>query len=533
MRLKEIISKDYFKLFVRREGKVVLGKRYSNLWLLCSVLFVTFLAIAFSNASLKYLEFKMNDPFINWVDITNQSEADFSGFQRDLHSSKLKEQFGYKGFQSDKSAYITFCTAPVGMSIDDKEGTQNLDGRYFEEINTPLVQKILEKDNVIGEYCIDQSLLDNQSFGVIITEDAIRNKLRYKQIPAYINYYEFCDASAAEMFDVELLAGKFARVPVPVLAVVKRLPNSKDYIGTKFYLRENRLHRSMNLVNEKYHKSLLYFVPETVDVDTFVTKLNTLTSENTSAMSYSMQGEDNHKPRLNSFVKGGFVSLSFYYDDEVDYMANSKINKAMLAEYASQGVYRVYDYNEHSGNQEITDDYISVHFEYLDHIADFQQFAKDEYRIDIDMSQINAKDNFNAVSIMANILSWTMIVFAIVCIILFIVNLLQSYFQKVKRNLGTFKAFGISNSELISVYVLIMLATIVAAIVLSIGCAWLVELLMWIVGIEKDSGFGYLSLWSGKTFASIIIIIAASIYTVYVVMRNLLKDTPGDLIYDR
>jgi hypothetical protein len=56
---------------------------------------------------------------------------------------------------------------------------------------------------------------------------------------------------------------------------------------------------------------------------------------------------------------------------------------------------------------------------------------------------------------------------------------------------------------------------------------------MWIVGIEKDSGFGYLSLWSGKTFASIIIIIAASIYTVYVVMRNLLKDTPGDLIYDR
>ena len=48
MGVGDIKFSDYFKLFVRREGKVVLGKHYSNLWLLCSVLFVTFLAIAFS-----------------------------------------------------------------------------------------------------------------------------------------------------------------------------------------------------------------------------------------------------------------------------------------------------------------------------------------------------------------------------------------------------------------------------------------------------------------------------------------------------
>ena len=130
MGLKHIKNNDYFKLFVYREGKVVLGKRLSNLWLLCSVLFVTFLAIAFSNASLSYLEFKMNDPFINWVDITKNSDSDFNGFQQALHSDELREEYNYRGFQSDKSAYITFCTS------DDM--TQNLDGRYFEEIDTPL-----------------------------------------------------------------------------------------------------------------------------------------------------------------------------------------------------------------------------------------------------------------------------------------------------------------------------------------------------------------------------------------------------------
>ena len=149
------------------------------------------------------------------------------------------------------------------------------------------------------------------------------------------------------------------------------------------------------------------------------------------------------------------------------------------------------------------------------------------------MSQINAKENFNAVSTMGNILSWVIIVFAIVCIILFIINLLQSYFQKVKRNLGTFKAFGISNKALISVYVLILAAIIVAAIFMSLSVTWFIQGTMHLCGILKDGVFDYLSLWSMKTVCSVVVIIVASVYTVFAVMRGLLKDTPGDLIYDR
>ena len=525
MGMQDIKFSDYFKLFVRREGKVVLGKHYSNLWLLCSVLFVTFLAIAFSNASLRYLEFKMNDPFINWVDIQNHNESDFTGFQQALSDDQLKQKFNYRGFQSDKNAYMTFCTS-------DKS-TQNLDGRYFEEISTPLVQKILDAENVVNDCCVESSKLDNQSFGVIITEDALRNKLGYNDIPAYIYYYAYCDAMAAKEYGVELMAGKFAPVPLPVLAVVRQLPNSKDYIGTKFCLREIR-ERSMNLVNEEYHKSLVYFVPSTVNVKEFVSQLMSIATSCTSASCYVLTSAEEYRlPRLEGFAEGEHVVLAYDYEDEIKFMDNCRINTMILQQFADKGVIRVYEYMEHSNAKEITNDYISVHFEQLDRVVEFQQYVREKFGVDIDMSQINAKDNFNAVSIMANVLSWTMIIFAIVCIILFIVNLLQSYFQKVKRNLGTFKAFGISNMELISVYVLIMLATIIASIVVSLGVAWFVELFMWVVGLEKEGGFGYLSLWSGKTFVSVLIIIVASVYTVYVVMRNLLKDTPGDLIYDR
>ena len=151
----------------------------------------------------------------------------------------------------------------------------------------------------------------------------------------------------------------------------------------------------------------------------------------------------------------------------------------------------------------------------------------------VEMSQIESKKNFYAVSVMANILSWAMIVFAIVCILIFIVNMLQSYFQKVKRNLGTFKAFGISSSELTRVYVLIMLGITLAAIVIALLVEQLLQWMLPMLGMLKDGEFNLLSLWQGNTWLAIGIIIVATVITVTLVMRNLLKQTPGDLIYDR
>ena len=112
-------------------------------------------------------------------------------------------------------------------------------------------------------------------------------------------------------------------------------------------------------------------------------------------------------------------------------------------------------------------------------------------------------------------------------------NLLQSYFQKVKRNLGTFKAFGMGNYELISVYTLIMAATILVSVVVSLAVVWLSQGVLELLNITRDEVFGYLSLWNGKTVSAILVIIFASVFTVYTVMNRLLRSTPGDLIYDR
>jgi ABC-type antimicrobial peptide transport system permease subunit len=111
--------------------------------------------------------------------------------------------------------------------------------------------------------------------------------------------------------------------------------------------------------------------------------------------------------------------------------------------------------------------------------------------------------------------------------------MLQSYFQKVHRNLGTFKAFGISTRELIRVYVAIIAGIVILALVIALGVTWLTELLLLLLGIMKDGEYSWLILWNPKTLWAVVIILVATLLSVLFVMRRLLQQTPGDLIYDR
>ena len=176
-------------------------------------------------------------------------------------------------------------------------------------------------------------------------------------------------------------------------------------------------------------------------------------------------------------------------------------------------------------------DFLTVEFENLKYLPDFIRYVSEytDGEVELDITQTNVKENLNAVHLLANILSVALILLAIACIVLFIVNLLQSYFQRVKRNLGTFKAFGISNRELMRVYRVIILAVVSCAVLIAFVAVLLLQLAL----PEREAGYPYLSLWSIQTAITIVIVFVASIITVHIVMSRLLKATPGDLIYDR
>lgn len=175
--------------------------------------------------------------------------------------------------------------------------------------------------------------------------------------------------------------------------------------------------------------------------------------------------------------------------------------------------------------------FLSVEFNSLDHIAEFETYAK-SHKIQLEMEQVHSKQNFNAVTTMAKILSAAMVIFSIVCIIMFLVNMLQGYFQKVKRNIGTFKAFGMNGRELILSYVFLLILIVSSAVLLALLLTYGIQCILPCLGIEKE-GFNYLSLWNATTYVATLVILFSTIITVIAVMVKLLSQTPGDLIYDR
>ena len=524
MRLYDVLKNDYFRLFVKRESKVVLGRKFSTLWLLTAVLTVTFLAIAFSNASLNYLSYKMDDPFINWVDIKNsyKKDQDVEGLLYALNEDSNKETYHFYNFQADHYIARMFYTA----SGDDCSFAKM---RFFESMNTPLVDAILRDENVVNDWSIGGSAsIDSKSIGVIITQEFM-SKLGYEDAPSYI-YFQAGGCQGADEYGFDVDNYGFAKMPLPVLAVVNRLPGSVDIIASTYLYEQTETdEKPFNLCQEIYAEDLNYFVPASISFDEFRKSVRDIAKQYKGAKLYI--DDLFYLPEIIPFKAGNFVRI--ISDDAVlDYDTWRSINSEILNTYKAKDVHRVYKYT--FGDAKLpTASYISVHFRDLDMLTEFEQYVSSEFKVDIEMSQVNAKQNFNVVSAMGNILSWAIIVFAIIAIILFVVNLLQSYFQKVKRNLGTFKAFGISNSDLISVYVLIMAVIIMTAVVFSVSITWFIQGGLHICGILKDGMFDYLSLWSVKTVFSIIVIVVVSIYTVGAVMHKLLKATPGDLIYDR
>lgn len=518
---------EYLKLLIKRESKEVLGRRYYNLWLLTLVLVAMFVSIAFSNGSLDYLSYKMNDPFTNWVNITNgYGSSQFDRFQSAIEAPDVQEHYGFTDVQADNLYSLTF------VSSDGR--THYLQSRFFGSLNSDLVKAILSEDNVVGGCAIDTDKLNDHTVGFIITEDVL-HKLNYDtdNIPGYINH--LAASMGADSLGVELIREKFALAPMPLLGVVKRLPDNMDMIAARYFFEQfiNDRKYPFNLNNKEYQRSMIVFANENVPADSVLNAARMAAPDSLRSRLSIVPDDYNSYAQLKSWMPGEIYTICLDDVNSVPVQTIQDIVKGTEKHFEGREyVTRLYDYDG-SDYQLPLHDYLSVNFKSLDSIRAFEAYAKENFNVKIEMSQVNAKENFNAVSVMANILSWAMIVFSMICIIMFIVNMLHSYFQKVKRNIGTFKAFGINSESLIAVYSLIIIAIVVVAIIVALCLTWGAETLLPHFGVLKDGEFNYLSLWSMKTIWSIIIVVVATLLTVRLVMGRLLKSTPGDLIYDR
>ena len=247
--------KEYLRLLARREGKVVLGNKWSNLWLLTIVLVATFVSIAFSNGSMIYLSEKMNDPFTNWVSIENQFDGEkISDLRSHIDGNyELMERYKYSGVQVESNI-------AVSMYKKGCKETIALDVRSYSDLNSELMAAILSEDNVVSNAVIPSEKIVSNTLGLIITKDVLVKLLEYSEdeIPAYIYYSK--NSEGADTLGIEMgHTDKYAPVPLPLLAVVEKLPMNVDMICSQyFYEQYNNPTFPFNLNKVEYANTLAY-----------------------------------------------------------------------------------------------------------------------------------------------------------------------------------------------------------------------------------------------------------------------------------
>ena len=527
------LLKEHQYLLMRRESRVVIGHNAVNLWLLVAVLLATFLAIAFSAGSMSYLEEKMKDPFTNWVNINLHNGKNLDEFRDSLESKSMKQHFGFKGYQREVQSSFN-------CWYKDEDNYQVFSTLFYEQMRSDFIVAVLGKKNVIDNMFIDPDSIADNSVGVITTLETLE-RLGYDRdhVPAFIDFY--ASSPGADEYGISVTEDGYARAPMPLLGVVKRLPMNRDVIASRYLDRQTSNTNHPFALNKKdYFSNIYYFVPAEVSDFTQEYILSLLDDSLRCYIKCIGLGSDTYQGMLRSWKKGKVWKV--YLNDPVPVNAFKRIADLLTENYAKQGVVRVFNYEttsveawnsskENSSSQ--MDDIVSVNFVTFDSIRPFERFVRNVTELQIEMTQVNNRENFNEVRKMANILIVALLLFSMVSIIIFIVNMMQSYFQKVKRNLGTFKAFGMSTRELMRVYVVIIVGIVVSALAIALAVTWAVEGVLLLFNVVKEGGGEHLILWEDKTLFAIVIILVSTVVSVLVVMQRLLRQTPGDLIYDR
>lgn len=508
---------DFIMLFFKREGRELLGLRYASFWFLVLILFITFTAIGFSNGSLKYLEEKMSDPFTRWVNLELPWEKRdrVADLNLTLNNKKIMNEFGFESL----NGYYKF---DLQFFDEKRNGYFRSMGRTI-EYNSPLLNSILDKKNLV----VGRSFHDDKELGIIVTKEFL-NTFNYPLDVTHVYMYFPTGNNTSN-----------EKIPLPVIAVVKELPDVCQFASTPYFYNQRALDsRGNNPFNPLHTKDLVYFTHADSseanhvksDIQNVLQKSN-LCGKNDPMVTLQSSGV--------SYIPGYEIRISFFPRfDSIDSL--NQVHRFLVQlGLVKNGMFRNYDFNTAQEETYRDFDYLSVNFKTLDKIREFKKKLYDDFGIQIDMAQIESKENFNFISKLTRFISLILIGFSILSISLFLSNLLRNHLVKIRTNIGTFKAFGLDNSTLKKIYLSIVSLFILVAMLLALLLAYVfghfggIRAVLFTLAIELEKGQSYFNLYNIWTLISIVAIILVSLVAISFANNRIFNQTPGNLINKR
>lgn len=488
---------SFIKVFIIPEFKALTSNKWKLLLLLLIVI-TSFWGIGFSGAIQVYLKKKMDNPFVKFITLTIPREANYIELLKDLNKTELQRKYQFKEITEIHDYYPDF------VSTSDKPISA-----YVREVNKKdaLYNFIFsESDIVFSSSPID--ITENEtSWGVVVTEDFLK-QLGYKDMNVgYINYIKaFGDSDQI--------------VPLPVAAVVNQLPGYfKMLVSDKLLLsmiggfNDNPLDLSL-------HKSeLCFFIPTEESKEEILVKLNNLLPNQT------------FENLPNECLLNGFRFLLQTATPENDF---TKIQQKF-----SSGI-RTYNLTDKPlppisfGNP----GYISIPFNSLDSITVFQKYIEENHNhVRIDMNTVEAKNNFNFFDKISNLLSVLLTVFGSILMIAITLNTVLNHIDQNKTNLGTLKAFGMSNWSVTLVYtsisaMLILIISSLGYLISVLSGSLISHAVAGLKGMSVETGTDLFILQLDGFLIFTFLILPVLTVSVFIYFK-LFNKTPGDLIYER
>ncbi len=479
-------------IFKQKEFLFLMGHKKRGLYLLSGILLLTFFALGHILGGQQELNERMSNPFTNWINVPVLT-SNYSGIE--LMEEDTEDQDFLDSFYIDNVIpyEITWFKAlERGFNKSKKLTVRSISGQ------DPLLEIILAKENVI-----QSSIESRESCDLIVTEEAF-DLLEYEissselLLPIYDNDYD----------DDHLT------LLMSVSHIVKDLPSDADVLISDKLMRLLNSNAERSGYIDQSPRSSFYFMASNSRTEEDVLQMipsNIIIDEFTKS-DLQLNGSPLVIHRIELREK---ISFTHY--------------REMQKHWHTKGIFSVIDFNcDSQPTVDINPYYYSLNFNDLSAVKSFRDYAKQKYDLLLSLAQVESRDNFYLISRLTSLLILLLVILSGFSIILYLQNIVSNHLEKIKPNLGTLKAFGLSDMKIGSLYIKIVskfyiLASAIAFVILVIYKS--LQILF-----KRDFHFELLDL----RLLVIWIFIYMLLYFLFKRLINrILFKSPGDLIYNR
>ena len=529
----------YRSLLSKRETQVLNGIKKSNLVILSLIFFFTFLAVGFANGSLNYLFEKMNSALVNWVSIpvpaSKSADKEYvDNLFKILNTPSNKLQYGYSVVSKYAKDSKPIYDKNIQRGARRRTVDVSLDSKFINE-------EILGQNLILGD---KSGFKNNQDFSVIVS----------KQFLSDFNYPEDAFFILMNIDDADTSNGTSVsqKIPIPIKAIVNDLPSKLCYlipidVYSAFY-NDNRIlsgqgTKPFSYVNERKYIYGFIGTRDSSAKEQVKQDLSKALDLSKSQFNYSYQIKADKMGYLNGLSFEISLEYPVQHYTELDKIWSQISTASSISKY-SKDLVRNYNFEgfDYTFNSDF--DEFSVYFTSLEKVEEFKNFIeslnrKDDKQtdmIEMDISKVREKKNFLFLSLVSKITSVLLIIFSAISVSLFLYNLVKNHLNKVKMNIGTFKAIGLSDSKTTGIYFGIIVKFVLVGLLLGLGTAFLIGSVLnsfLISNFQSDVGMKYFILLGLNTYITVGVVLVLSLLVSWYTIRKILSKSPGDLIYNR